>query len=144
MPVANSGRLAAQVPMTVKTHGHGEHERHRPELHGGGESAHDERRDRGAVSVRAAHVAGHEMADPVPVPDRERPIEPELVIEIGHAARIRKWPENRAPDIAGEQLARGEYQHAEEPQRRNRQRGTPGDECADPHRRLSSSRGKMR
>jgi hypothetical protein len=40
------------------------------------------------------------MADPVPILDRQRPVDAHLVVEGGHRPGIGQRPENRTPDIA--------------------------------------------
>ncbi len=56
-----------------------------------------------------AHVAGDEMADPVPVLDQQRPVDAQLVIEDGHRAGIGQRTQDRAPHIARQQLAAEEH-----------------------------------
>ena len=81
----------------------------------------DERRDRLAIRIRQAHVAAHEMRDPLDVLRHERPVRAELMIERGDRARIGERPEHRAADIAGQQLAAREHDHRQQPQRDQRQ-----------------------
>ena len=68
------------------------------------------------------------LRDPVPVLGQDRLVDAELVVERVDRARRRQRPEDRAPGIAREDLAEDEHDHAQEPQRDQREAETLEDE----------------
>ena len=74
-----------------------------------------------AIRIRLAHVAAQEVADPLDVLREQRPVDAELMIERGDRARIGERAENRAADVAGQQLAAREHDHRQQPQRDQRE-----------------------
>jgi len=80
-----------------------------------------ERGDRDPEREGHAHIAGHEMADPVPVLDEERPVDAELMVQVRHRPGIGERPEDRAAHITRQELAAGKHDHAEQPERDQRE-----------------------
>ena len=62
-----------------------------------------------------------ETGDPVAILDQQRPIGAHLVIERVDRPLVGERAEHGAPDIARQQLAAGEHDDAEQPQRDQRQ-----------------------
>ena len=81
--------------------------------------------------VRVAEIALKDAADPVSVLDDDRPVRAELLVELVDRLLSRERAEDRATDVAGEKLRRGEENHAEEEQRDERQPESPEEESCD-------------
>jgi hypothetical protein len=112
---------------------HHHDERKKTELRRVRQRTADERRDRLAICVRQAHVALHEVRDPLRVLREKRTVRAELMIERGNGARIGERAEYRAADIARQQLAAREHDHRQQPQRDQRQADPRPDEAHDAH-----------
>jgi hypothetical protein len=67
-------------------------------------------------------------ADPAEVPGQQGPVHAELVIERLHRAGRGELAEGGAAGIAGDDLAREEYDQAEDPQREDHQPEAPQKE----------------
>ena len=66
----------------------------------------------GLWTLRPAHIAAHEMADPIPVLHKNGAIDAELVVENRHGPLVGQRPQDRAADIARKQLSPREHENA--------------------------------
>jgi hypothetical protein len=100
----------------------------------------DERRHGASVAVGHAHVADDEMANPVPVLDQDRTIDAEFVIEIGDGLRVGERPQDRATNIARQQLPAGEHQNAQQPERDHGEQQALQEDASKSHDWRSTTR----
>jgi hypothetical protein len=88
-----------------------------PELQRVAKRGQDERRDRRAKRIGSAHIASHEMANPIAVLDQQRAIQTQFAVEVGNGAWVRQRAQYGTRDITWKKLPADKDDDAEQPQR---------------------------
>ncbi len=96
---------------------HDDHEREQRELRRVLERRPEQVADGSPERVGVAEIALEHAADPVAVLDEDRPVRTELLVELVDGLLVGEGAEDRAADVAGEQLGGDEDDHAQQDER---------------------------